>query len=178
MKYFNVDYSTPTPMATIIFNGHTRRNQKDDVATLPGLKPSAKTPRYPSCRDATLRAMCKTFDVDTEMQVVIYNLLTGGDGTDGWRIVEVKLDCGLLTLCLAKELDTKIRASVHGSQFQKELVELNFEGLQDELALSLLPERARGAVMNDFGNDVFDLRSPSQPNLRVWNLQSRTEIVW
>lgn len=178
MKCFSVDYSTPTPMATIIFNSHTRRNQKDNVAILPGLKPSVRTPNCSTRCDAILRAMCKTFDVDTEMQVIIYNLLTGGNDTDGWRIVEIRLDCGLLTLCLANELGVKILANVHGSQFQKDLVELNFEGPQDELALSLLPERVRGAVMNDFGKDIFDLRSPSQPNLRSWDLQNRNEIVW
>lgn len=178
MKYFSVDYNAPTPMAAIIFSGRTRRNQSSDITTLPALKPSAKTPNYPRRCDAIMRAMCKTFDVGTEMQVVIYNLLTGGNDTDGWRIVEIRLDCGLLTLCLANELGVKILANVHGSQFQKDLVELNFEGPQDELALSLLPERVRGAVMNDFGKDIFDLRSPSQPNLRSWDLQNRNEIVW
>lgn len=178
MKCFSVDYSTPTPMATIIFNSHTRRNQKDNVAILPGLKPSVRTPNCSTRCDAILRAMCKTFDVDTEMQVIIFNLLVGDNDAGDWRIVEVQLAEGQLTLCLADKNGTKRRAGIHGSQFQNDSIELKFEGARDELALTLLPRRIRGAYMNDLMNDVFELRSPHFTREHVWYLDSRQEVIW
>lgn len=179
MRQFRIDYRIPPyPMADFIFNNHTRRIQKDDVATLPGLKPSTKTPSNPTHSNTILRAMCKSFDVSAEMQTVIFNLLVGSNNAGDWKIAGVYLASGCLTLRLANISGERLLASIHGSQFQDDTIELRFEGMQDELILDLNPCTIRGCYMNDLMNDVFELRSPSSSTQRVWDLSFRAETVW